>query len=516
MLTTCAGALLALLFRVEITNPLLYFVGLVCAAGTLVSLCVLPRRWLVVPLMLLMVTMPDLTQIPEDVPVRGVVPAATAWQIGFGPVSPAIVIMGAVLVAFLRLYDGRKHRRFQLVVFYFGCVPAVVALYFGYAQEAPSRFLTDAKVAAFFCIGLLTFSSYYARFPAELLRTTQVCGALLVGVVVVDALNLWRGLTAPVGELSYTSLSLDTTKGLAAGVFFWALARLASGRSRLIATAVGVITCSVIVAYQTRWLIVTLAAGIVLVLLLLGRRKIIAISLGGAILLAVTLPFLKKFYPEVWGTTLTRFAFLTEIDRSMNLLEVEAARTGAIYNSMLLVAEKRALLTGLGYGSWFTDSYYPMPGLSIAAFDQESLESGRFYRVHDFAFHYVFKFGLIGLLLYCYVFIRPLYGIWKVRDAVLRRNALSPIAIVIFGLMPTVLTAFWFSGKGLLFSAWYVVAAGAWGGVFKMACFSVDKTTAHQPETLGSPIPERSKVDSIRILRDRHEALSAYRRNETN
>ncbi len=462
-----AGILLGFLFRSESTNPALFLVGRVCALGTIVSLFFLPRRWIILPLMLLMVTMPDLTQGLEDSQDRGTVFAATAWQMTISSLPPAIIILGALLATFVRLRDLKVARGYQLPVLYFCIVPVLTSLYFGYALTGLGRFATDAKLGAFFCAGLLFFSSYYRRYPNELWRGSQLFLALSCGVATLDAARLLLGGATPASHLSYINLSLDSTKGLIVGVVFWLFARIIGRRNLLLGPLAGVMALSVMFAYQTRWLVVALILGILLVSLLLGWKRLALMMSAGTIISLATLPVLQRFFPQVWEVTAIRFRFVGEIGRGTDLLEVEGVRTGAIYNSLRLVWDRSALATGMGYGSWYTDAYLPMPNLTEAAFDEESLRSGRYYRVHDFAFHFVFKYGLIGLLLYTYVFVRPLVAIWRLRSRVLRWRPSREVAVVVFGLMPMVLTQLWFSGKGLLFAAWFVVVADRWAACFR-------------------------------------------------
>ncbi len=485
-----AGIGLAVLFRAESTSPLLFLLGRLLALGVVASVFFLPRRWTILPLMLLMVTMPDMTQVAEDVHERGIVLVATAWQIGLGPLSPAFIVMGALLVAFFRLLDGKLTRSYQLVVLYYCVVPVATSLWFGYAFDVPGRFATDAKMAGFFCSGLLVFSSYYRRYPDELWRGGQLLLGLVGGVVGLDAVRLLLGATVPTTQLmSYVNLSLDSTKGLIAGVIFWLVARIIGGRNLVIGPLAVVVALSVMFAYQTRWLVVALALGFFLVFLLLGFQRVVVLMLAGTLLSFATLPFLQRFFPEVWEITAIRFQFVREIRQGGDLLEVEGARTGAIYNSLRLVWDRHALATGMGYGSWYTDTYSSMLNLTEAAFDEESLRTGRYYRVHDFLFHFTFKYGLIGLLLYSYVIARPLMAIWRMRKTVLGWRPAREIAVVVFGLMPMVLTQLWFSGKGLLFSAWFVVMSDCWAAYFQWMRRASAETRSDRQVVLAREAP---------------------------
>ena len=166
--------------------------------------------------------------------------------------------------------------------------------------------------------------------------------------------------------------------------------------------------------------------------------------------------------PEVWRVTLLRFSFIENISTDASLEDIEWARAGSIYNSLNTVLDNRAFLSGMGYGSWFNDNYFPMPNLTISGFDEESLNSGRYYRVHDFSFHFLFKFGIIGIWIYAGSFFKPLSNIWKKRIYYRNDSFSRKVSIIIFGICPLALTYMWFTGKGLMFCAFYIVIAYEW------------------------------------------------------
>ena len=76
-------------------------------------------------------------------------------------------------------------------------------------------------------------------------------------------------------------------------------------------------------------------------------------------------------YPETIRIFLLRFSFFNDL--STIGTESEVVRVASIINSINLLWENNAFLTGMGYGSWYDDSYFPMLNLSNSAFDDDSL-----------------------------------------------------------------------------------------------------------------------------------------------
>jgi O-antigen ligase len=251
---------------------------------------------------------------------------------------------------------------------------------------------------------------------------------------------------------------MDSSKGLIMIFFFYSLVRIQNGRNLLIHISSILLVMMVLISYQTRWLIVTLVFGIVLMLVFLGLHKFFKIGVLLAIITSFIIPFLNFVNPEAFQIIISRFGFIENLKEATEVTDLELTRGASIINSISTVYDNNALLTGLGYGSWYTDSYFPMLDLTSAAFDEESLEKGHFYRVHDFLFHFLFKFGIIGLFLYCKSFLNPLFSIWKTKLYLLKNSSFSQLVLLIYiGILPMVLTFMFTTAKGLLISALFIV-----------------------------------------------------------
>jgi O-antigen ligase len=208
--------------------------------------------------------------------------------------------------------------------------------------------------------------------------------------------------------------------------------------------------------------VVTFILGILFIAIFLGFLRSTLLAFPVIIFFVISIPLMIQIAPEVWRITLLRFSFIENISSGVSLEDIELARAGSIYNSINTLSENKSFLTGMGYGSWFSDAYFPMPNLTISGFDEDSLNTGKYYRVHDFSFHFLFKFGIIGIFLYADSFLKPIISIWKKRlhyraDIFSRR-----ISILFLGTFPMALTFMWFTGKGLMFCAFFIVLAYEW------------------------------------------------------
>lgn len=462
ILYTIVGFVFSLLFRVTTDYIYLFYLSSLISFFLLVSIIFIPLKYILYPLLILLISMPDITQSAEEVEEIGEKLSATPWQLFIGPITPAFSIFGLLLIAMYRIYLFKMINNYKKLFIYFIIIVTIVSIYFGYLTNSVHRFIVDAKVPMFFCISIIIFTSYFNRFPEKLKDISLFFFALCIGNYTIDFLKLLIGNENVTSTVGYSNLSLDSGKGMITVITFWALANILNGKKIIINFVLVAITVYVLLAFQTRWLIVTFFLGLIFVAVFLGIKRTIIVSIPLAIFLLIAIPVMIEIAPEVWRVTLLRFSFIENISTDATLADIELARAGSIYNSMNTLYEKKAFLTGMGYGSWFNDSYFPMPNLTISGFDEESLLTGKYYRVHDFTFHFLFKFGIIGIWLYAGSFFRPLYIIWKNRVKYRNDNESRLIAIILFGVTPMALTFMWFTAKGLMLCAFLIVIAYQW------------------------------------------------------
>ena len=462
-----AGLLMSFLFRVTASLGIFYWLSATVALVIMVSVLFLPRKNLIYPLFILILSMPDVTQSYDEIELLGYITVASPWQFTLGPITPAFIVFFSLFVVLIRLFSLPKKNPYNLAILYFFVVVPIISVWFGFLQDSISRFISDAKVPIFFLSGLIIFSSYYRRFPRELMISCQVFLALAVGSFSYDFIKLVFFNTGTLIS-SYSTLSFDSAKGLIAIFTFFAIAKIIQNKKVFFYLMIVFLSLYMVIAYQTRWLIVTFVIGLILVCALIGIKRALFGSIFLAVIISLCLPWIVQLNPEMFRIAMLRFGFISDFSDSLSIMDVEVVRAGAIVNSISLLWESHALLIGMGYGSWYDDSFFPMVDLSNSAFDNESLSTGKYYRVHDFLFHFLFKFGVIGSSIYIYAFVKPVSQFWKLRTYI-RSNPLGlQIGVIFFGLLPLVVTYMYWTGKGLLFSSLYIILAYEWVKILKI------------------------------------------------
>ena len=466
VLLVFTGLFMSILFRVESSSGILYWLSSFIALIIMLSVLVLPLKKLIYPLFILIVSMPDITQTPGSIDTFGFITVASPWQFTLGPLTPAILIFFSLFIVLFRLFSKSKKNPYNFVFIYFLLVVPIFSIWFGFLQDSISRFVTDAKIPIYFFSGLVIFSNYYKRFPSKLKISCQIFLALAAGNFLFDGIKLFLFYSDSLTS-TYSSLSYDSAKGLITIFTFYAIAKIIENKNLVFNLAILLISLYMMIAYQTRWLIVTFILGLILVSLLIGIRKTISKSILLICFVSISIPFLIQLNPEIFRIALLRLSFVDNLSDSVSLMDIEIVRASAIMNSTSLLKENYALLTGMGYGSWYDDSYFPMLDLGDSTFDKDSLFSGRYYRVHDFFFHFLFKFGVIGTFLYIYAFIKPVRGLWQLRMYIRSNPFVLKITVIFFGLLPLVITYMYWTGKGLLFGALFIVIVSEWVKFFK-------------------------------------------------
>jgi hypothetical protein len=467
ILLVFTGLLMSILFRIDSSSGILYWLSSFIALIIMLSVLVLPLKKLIYPLFILILSMPDVTQSYDQIDAFGYITIASPWQFTIGPLTPAILIFFSLFITLCRLFKRPKKNPYNYIFILFIIITPIISIWFGFFQNSISRFISDAKIPIYFLSGLIIFSSYYKRFPSKLKISCQIFLALAAGSFLLDFLKLFSYNTTNLSSASYNSLSFDSAKGLITIFTFFAIAKIIENKNLFFNLVIVLISLYMIIAYQTRWLIVTFVLGLILVSFLIGIRKTIIKSILLILFISISIPFIVQLNPEIFRIALLRFSFINDLSDSFSLMDIEIVRASAIINSTSLLWENYAFLTGMGYGSWYDDSYFPMLNLSNSAFDNDSLLSGKYYRVHDFFFHFLFKFGIIGTFIYINAFVKPLRKLWKLRTIILSNPLGLKISVIFFGLLPLVVTYMYWTGKGLLFSALFIVLAYEWVKFFK-------------------------------------------------
>lgn len=480
------GLIFAGIFGIDQSQGIMFYPASLIAIAIFLSIFVVPLRYILVPFAIILLPMPDLTQTPEEVQEFGTIVSASLWQLTPGFVSPAITALISLLVALARVSRVSPVKLHTPFLMYFFFVAVAISLVMGFIGESLGRVFADAKVPVFLYLSLIFFESYFRKFPEETLRSAQVVLMLWCGTQLFEVMRYAWELNQ-IGETSrYVNLSLDSAKGITLGIAFYSISKLIRMENSILWATVLFATLYLIFAYQTRWLILTFVAGIFVVFLLypVSRRLIFLVWLCPLAFIGIYA--MAYFESEAFRIMMLRLSFLADIGFDTQLVEIDLVRAGSIINSLNTLWQNNTIFTGMSYGSWYTDQYLPMYGLTVGAFDKESLTSGRFYRIHDFFFHFLFKYGVFGLSIYLSVFLLPLRRLWKNRKFIVKCRFGTEILAVLLGLSPTVITYMWFSSKSVILCGLYIAFCTAFYAAFK------NQWVFSQPHSNNSSLISRS------------------------
>jgi hypothetical protein len=454
------SCILSIIFDFDKSMGILYYVGFILSCGTLMSVFIFPLKKLLLPLLIILIVAKDTTQGSAEVDSLGIIVSGTPWQIYIGKISPAFLIIIPVFVIFIRLYTLEKLKWDLLLPIYLFVVSIVVSLIYGFPKQDFGRFFTDLKIPIFFCFGLGIFNLYFLRYPKSLPHITKIILALMVGRITIDFLYLITNYGQRLSTYNY--LSVDSTKGIVIVLIFLFFAKLIHGKQIISNLIFLGLSISVLIAYQTKWLILVAILGAIILFFSLNTRHkakiILVLFFTGAILI----PLLGFFFPVAFELIGFRFSNITTINANTTIDQVDLVRTASFVNSVNTLLDKNAIFTGLGYGSWYTDNYFPMLNLNTSSFEEESLQTNRYYRVHDFFFMFLFKFGVIGLFLFIRVYVKPLLKIFKSRAFFYKTENLSILFIILIGCSPMFITSMYWTGKGLMVISLFVIISKRW------------------------------------------------------
>lgn len=438
---------------------LFYYLSQLLAILIIFSPIFLPRRLVILPLVLYITICPDLSYVPDDFEFYGkIIASASPWQYWFYGVSPATTLVLTLFFILVRINTKIVKKNEALVFCYFFVVEMIIFIYYQNYDEPLSRIFTDVKVGLYFLLGLRIFQLYFSRKLSDTNYIFQLFLILLAARFFLDFSYLIFGIDRTfISE--YSRISVDSAKGTVIFLIFLSIGKIISSKSQAQKVVFSVCTASLfflLISYQTRWLLVVFVLGLIIYFYFIGWRSSIHFFRTNFLIVAAVLVGISLFLPFVSEVLLGRFS--TTFDAPLEGVEqVDVTRVGSIINSLGKLEEKGGYLFGLSYGSFFTEEYFPFFNITDQDFDSDSISAGKYYRVHDFVFHFLFKYGIVGILLFSYVTLekgKKLYSLVRKFD-----TTNSPYRLIVFSCfatVPFIITSLYWTAKGLLLIAFFI------------------------------------------------------------
>jgi hypothetical protein len=445
-------------------TPLFYYFSQFITFLIIFSPIFLPRKLIILPLILYITICPDLSYVPGDFEYYGkIITTASPWQYWvFNNISPATTLLVTLLLILVRINLFSIKNNEAIVFGYFFIIQLIVFLYFGNYNEPLDRIFTDFKVGLYLLLGLIIFQQYTSKCLENSSFIFQLFFILLISRFFLDFAYLIFGIDRTfISE--YSRISVDSAKGTLIFMIFLSLGKIISSKSQKHKVVFAVSTAALfflLISYQTRWLLVVFAAGFLIYIYLIGWKNIFNFFRFNFLIFVTVLLLISSFLPFVSEVFLRRFS--TTFDAPIEGFEqVDVIRVGSIVNSLGKLEENNAFLFGLGNGSFFTEDYFPFFNVSEQDFDAGSISSGRYYRVHDFVFHFLFKYGVIGILLFSYIILEKAKKVYFLgQKNHLRSSPYGFIAFSIFATIPFIITSLFWTAKGLLLVGFFISFCG--------------------------------------------------------
>lgn len=466
------GLVLAIISDVPITWGVYFYLARLALAGLLLSTIFMPLRH---GLLLLLI----LSIVGQDIVSSGILIAdddfgyatASIWQLKWGFINPSWIIFTCLFVQLLRIGKLTNPPLLKRAIFWFATVPVFTGIIYGILYGGFSRSfitytgieaVTDIKFSVMLIASTILFLSIFKKSPSFLIQALAAFVGVLLARHLLDLFYVVMNIGPAIAE-GVTRGSEDSAKGAVAFLALWGIIMIWRQKRLLLGMAVTIPSVLLIVAYGTRNLWITFVLGFVVLLLILGIRRSFSVILIAATLTFASIWTLSKVNPDTLYVVGLRFVDIGQgrpIDKFAMLVEdniisrVDQVRYAEIINVMDSIRKRYAYLWGVGYGGYYDDTVLPYPVNLKSSYPKYSLESGRFYRAHEYIFQMILKFGLVGLVLISTLWVIPGYIMYKIFR---RENMFAPgQPLMLHGLMlglvaflPTAIFQMTWSGKGL-------------------------------------------------------------------
>ncbi|MDR3553440.1 MAG: hypothetical protein P4L55_01670 [Syntrophobacteraceae bacterium] len=451
-----AGLISTLMDSATDATPLLYYIGLGVSIALTWLVLILPSRYKIYPLLVLIANLPDVTQSATDVEKVGTLRDASFWQFKIGFVNASWVLLLVLVAIIICLPKKRLTKPDFLFVLYYSTIPIVTCLIYGYIFSTDyTGIITDVKLPLVFFMGMYIFSSYLSKYPDAVMNMGAFFLALMFGRFLVYAIYLYGGfIFARIGN--FNRVSVDSGNVMLVFVLFFLVYEIMQGSLKILKSIIFSALLFLLISFQTRMFLITFLLGFSALFFTKHKSRLAAVLIGLTLLGAISVTFLSDSYSFVLNMAINRMHIQTMQSGGFSFENLDPVRASEIANSMHTMLTSGALLTGMGYGAWYSDQYLPFHGPLQGAFSSKAINQGHYDRIHNNIFHIWFKFGLIGLVIISYILTKPLLDIIRLRRIWTRSPQLNLFVLIMISIYPAIVLCCFWTSKVILLSGLYV------------------------------------------------------------
>jgi hypothetical protein len=410
------GILLAVISDIPASWDVAYYFARILVVVAIIAVVLLPVRAALTLLLILLV-------VGRDFDTEA---TASMWQLDVGPIRPSWIVFSLLAAQLFKLRDSIVIPKYLMyAIGWFAIVPLVAGLLYGGITDdhAIQQWVIDLKFPMMLFGVLILFISYLRANPSRIGNVAAALVGALIARHLLDLFDFFAGF-GPELDVGISRVSEDSAKAGVAFFLFLGLILIANSRDKIPwGLLIAIPALTLIAAYGTRMIWIEFVASIpILVAVVRIRRALIVLAATVVVIVAGSgaLYIVNKASAE---RVYDRFQYITEgrseadfpVEVEYNLISrIDPIRYAEFLNVFDSMNDQKSWLWGSGYGGYYNDNKVDFPPDLMSTFQQHSLDSGKFYRTHNFFTHFFHKYGLIGLVLTIMLWVIPGYALIRV------------------------------------------------------------------------------------------------------
>ena len=458
------GSVLVLLSDIPSSYGAWFYLAKALLVGALIVIVLVRADYGIILLTALAVSGRDIVSSYETELV-----SASIWQTNVGIIKPSwifFVLLLVILLKSLRKNEGRLFvpRYLKLPIIWFLIVPLLMGGIYGglMTQYATVEVVKDIKLPLMLFLTILVVSQVVKAYPKALYYVLYTLIGGLMARHFVDFIYLINDAGAKLAQ-DVTRVSEDSAKGGVNYLIFFGLLLFFLKRMKIIGATLAIIGVVLLVTYSTRFLWITFALGVMLLIYLLSWRKIFSLIIVGGLTIWGGVATLQYINPKTAELSSLRALMITSgrnynkfaVGAEYNVISrIDPVRYGEILNIIDNVSSIDVALLGEGYGGYYSDSIVTFSVDLKSSFAEYSLINSQFFTAHGYIQYIFLKYGLIGLIIVTSIWVIPTLKFKRLLRyrKLLNPKKFHPLLIPLMGFIPFMATGMlqlYWSGKGL-------------------------------------------------------------------
>ena len=438
---------LSLVSDIPKTSGNFYFLGTALLVIYIISCFIFTRKMTVINFLILILA-------GRDIWIEGGKEVVSIWQQQLSIINPSLLVVLLCFLVFWRLKITIIKNYLLFILLTFLIVPIFFGLYSGalLGESVLLEVIVDLKFSLMLIIGIILVNNILDNKILELSDLLKIIFIIFCGRHLVDFFYYIIGY-GPYFSGIANRVSLDSLKGAVILIAYYSIFKIYEKGRNIFYFIPLLLSSLLLFVYSTRMLWVTFLIGLILLFFIIGGRKRIKFIVTLPILITLffiimRMPIFELQYTRLMTVVEGRSSEDMVVNVDYNFLSrIDPVRYAQYINVFYSIKSDISLFFGKGIGGYYENYPLVVPNTLEAAYPAYSYESGKYYKTHDMASHIILKFGVIGLLVYIYLYFLCFKGWFNIVK--IYNNSLVK---AYFCLLPTVMLQFYWSGKNLIFA----------------------------------------------------------------